>query len=137
MPAERNVSWSQLKIGITAMVALVVLAALIFLLTGSRSIFEKDVRLRTYMEDASGMVSGAPVRLNGILVGHVAAIRLSGLSDPRRVVEFDMDVLQKFVADIPEDSVAGISASNLLGDKFLNITKGKSPRHVQPNGELR
>ena len=28
-------------------------------------------------------------------------------------------------ADIPVDSVAGISAANLLGDKFINITKGR------------
>ena len=30
--------------------------------------------------------------------------------------------------DIPVDSVAGISAANLLGDKFINIVKGRRRR---------
>ena len=38
-----------------------------------------------------------------------------------------MMVQQKYLKDIPVDSVAGISAANLLGDKFINITKGRSP----------
>ena len=34
------------------------------------------------------------------------------------------------------DSKAAISASNLLGDKYINITKGTHPKHVQPGGEI-
>ena len=34
------------------------------------------------------------------------------------------------------DSVVGISAANLLGDKFINITKGQSPEHVKDGAEL-
>ena len=33
--------------------------------------------------------------------------------------------------------MAGITASNLLGDKFINITKGRDKRHVQDGGEIR
>ena len=33
--------------------------------------------------------------------------------------------------------MAGIAASNLLGDKFINITKGTQPHHVQPDDEIR
>ena len=35
-----------------------------------------------------------------------------------------MKVQEKYLQQIPVDSVAGISAANLLGDKFINITKG-------------
>ena len=39
------------------------------------------------MDDSSGMSEGAPVRLNGIPVGNVNKIELSGSKDPKRVVE--------------------------------------------------
>ena len=54
--AERSkVRWSELKVGIVAVAAMAVLAVLIFLLTGSRAIFEHNETLRTYMADAAGM----------------------------------------------------------------------------------
>ncbi len=39
--------------------------------------------------------------------------------------------------DIPEDSTAAVTAANLLGSKFIDITKGQSSRSVVPGGELR
>lgn len=136
--AERSkVRWSQLKVGIVALAAMIILAVLIFLLTGSRGVFQHNEIVRTYMEDASGMSQSAPVRLNGILVGTVQTIRISGSKEPKRAVEFEMAVLEKYMKDIPDDSTSEISASNLLGDKFINITKGKSATPVKPGGELR
>ena len=39
--------------------------------------------------------------------------------------------------DIPEDSTAAVTAANLLGSKFIDITKGQSATPVKPGGELR
>jgi ABC-type transporter Mla subunit MlaD len=36
--------------------------------------------------------------------------------------------------DIPIDSEAGIGAENVLGAKFINIRKGRSPTAIQPGG---
>ena len=41
------------------------------------------------------------------------------------------------LAQIPEDSVAGVDAANLLGDKYINITKGKSPIAIKDGGTLK
>lgn len=130
MAAPKKVSWSQLRVGITVLVALTILGVLIFLLTGSGGVFRNTITLRTFMADSGGMAIGAPVRLNGILIGNVEQIRLSGSKDPGRVVEFVMEVDDTYRPQIPVDSVAGISAANLLGDKFINITKGNAPRTV-------
>jgi phospholipid/cholesterol/gamma-HCH transport system substrate-binding protein len=89
------------------------------------------------MDDASGTATKAPVRLNGILVGYVDDIRLSGSSNPDRTVEFVLSIQESCLKDIPDDSLATITASSLLGDKFINITKGKSPRSLKAGGELR
>ena len=136
MPDASRIRWSQLKVGIVALAAMIILAVLIFLLTSSTGLFQNYVTLRTYMDDASGLVEGAPVRLNGITIGTVKTIRLSGAKNPNRAVEFDMSVRQQYLDQIPVDSVTQISAANLLGDKFINITQGKSPVHVKDGGEL-
>src|SRR5258708_6214053 len=137
MADPKKVSWAQLRVGVVAAASMLLAGVLIFLLTGKSSIFQGSFLLRTYMEDSAGMSEGSSVRLNGILAGTLKKIRLSAQGDPRRTVEIQMEVQNKFLERIPEDSVAGISASNLLGDKYINITKGKSSKHVEKGGELK
>ncbi|MGA2738395.1 MAG: MlaD family protein [Bryobacteraceae bacterium] len=137
MPERSKIRWSQLKVGVVAFAAMVILGVLIFLLTGNRNIFERDQIVRTYMADGAGMTESTPVRLNGILAGAVQGIRLSGSKDPRRAVEFRLTIQEKYMREIPEDSTAAVTAANLLGSKFIDITKGKSATPVKPGGELR
>jgi phospholipid/cholesterol/gamma-HCH transport system substrate-binding protein len=47
-----------------------------------------------------------------------------------------MLVPRHYLDQIPEDSKAAITASNLLGDKYVDISKGTSPRHVKDGGEI-
>src|SRR5215472_7447269 len=118
MASAQRVSWSKLRVGIAALVALAIIGTLIFLLTTSGNIFKRKITLRMYMDDASGTSESAPVRLNGIPVGNVKKILLSGDKDPHRAVEFILEIRGEFQQDIPDNSVAQISATNLLGDKF-------------------
>jgi phospholipid/cholesterol/gamma-HCH transport system substrate-binding protein len=111
-------------------------AVLIFLLTSQSNFFGGDFHLRTYMQDSEGLNANDPVRVNGILTGYIGRIRLSGSRDPKRTVEVDMVIRQRFLDQIPEDSKAAISSANLLGSKFLNIDKGVSPKHVEVGGEI-
>ena len=136
MPSPQKVSWSKLRVGVTALVALAIIGTLIFMLTTSGNIFKSKLTLRMFMDDASGTSESAPVRLNGIPIGNIKKIALSGDKNPARAVEFTLEVRGEFQKDIPEDSVAQISASNLLGDKFVNITRGRSPKVVQNGGEI-
>ena len=124
MPEARKVRWSQLKVGIVGLCAFIILFVLVFLLTQSQGLFHSTVTLRTYMDDASGLTEGTPVRLNGILVGNLDRVTLTNSRDPKRAVEFQMQIRSEYLPQIPEDSVVGIAASNLLGDKYLNITRG-------------
>jgi len=137
MPELSKVRWSQLKVGVVAFAAMVILAVLIFLLTGNRSPFERDQTVRTYMSDGAGMTESTPVRLNGILVGAVQGIKLSGSKDPNRAVEFELTIQEKYMRDIPDDSTAAVTAANLLGSKFIDITRGKSATPIKPGAELR
>ncbi|PWU09857.1 MAG: hypothetical protein C5B51_05410 [Terriglobia bacterium] len=137
MPDRSKVRWSQLKVGIVGLTSVLIAAVLIFLLTSRKGVFTHYVLLRTYVDDASGMQEGTAVLLNGITIGYLDKLRLTNSSDAKRVVEFDMMVDDKYLNDIPVDSVASISAANLLGGKLLDITKGRAAQHVREGDELR
>ena len=136
MPDARKVRWSQLKVGVVGICGFLILFVLVFLLTQSKGFFHNTITLRTYMDDASGITEGTPVRLNGILVGALDKVTLMNSTDPKRMVEFQMQIRAEYLPQIPEDSVVGLAASNLLGDKYLNITKGTG-KPVKDGGELK
>lgn len=136
MPIQNRATWARLKVGILAIFAMTILAVLIFLITGDTDIFESQVQVYTYMADAAALTEGAPVNLDGILIGKVKAIRLSGSKDPMKLVRIDMQLPQRRLRDIPVDSLASISSANVLGTKYINIKSGKSAMTVEAGGEL-
>ena len=119
-----------------AIAAMIILGVLIFLLTGNTKIFVKQDELYTYMNDATGVTTGSPVRLNGILAGKVEDVGLTGDTRPGRIVKMTLKVDHKMLQQIPVDSRAAIAAENLLGTKFINIRKGTKAIPIQPGAEL-
>ena len=120
-----------------ALVSMAILGVLIFLFTQDKPIWQRYSTLYTYMDDSAALAKGAPVRLNGILIGSVSDIGLSGSREPNRIVRVTMKVLRFRLENIPVDSIAGIDAENVLGTKFINIGMGKSRVTVQPEGEIK
>ncbi len=136
MPSPQRIRWAELRVGIMAIIALSILAYLIFLLSGSRGFFRSTADLYTYVGDSGDLADGAPVRLNGIDIGQVKRIELSGSDNPRRVVRIVMEVYTEFLSSIPVDSTAQVATTNLLSPRYVNITKGKSKETVKPGAEL-
>ena len=117
---------------------LIIVLILAWLLTGGGGeIFEPKSYLHSYMSDASGLIVNAAVQLNGIQIGKIDSVKLSALSDPKKVVWVQMKVKTKYLPAIPVDSTVAITADNLLGDKYLNITSGKREETVKSEAELR
>jgi len=136
MPVSKKVTWAQLRVGIVSAAALSLLAVVTFLITGETTFFRKEAKLYTHLSDSAAMAKGAPVRLNGVLIGRLAQIGLSRDKDPRRTIRLEMLVDEGMLQQIPVDSVVAVSAENVLGSKFLNIRKGQSGETVKPGGEL-
>ncbi len=135
MPQTRRLAWAQLRVGMMAIAAIAIFVVLVFLITGRRGLFTKTVRIRTYVDDSALLKVGSPVRLNGMEVGNVKFVQLSGQSG-RRTVEVVMDVRREFLPQIPADSMAAINPEGVFGDKYVNITRGKSPSPVVEGGEI-
>src|SRR5271156_744603 len=136
MAIQNRATWARLKVGILAIFAMTILAVLIFLITGQTNLFESQVMIYTYLSDAAALTTGSPVNLDGIPIGKVKTIRLSGSKDPMRLVRIDMQLPAHSLRDIPSDSLASISAANVLGTKYINIKSGKGTMPVGPDQEL-
>src|ERR1700691_1823085 len=126
MPVSSKAKWSQLRVGLMAIGSLCILGFLIFLMTSSKGLFKTTSDIYTYMGDSAALVEGSPVRLNGILIGPVTKVALSGIPSPRRVVRLTLSVEEQYFRSIPVDSTAKLTAENLLGAKYINIPQGRS-----------
>ena len=102
MAIQNRATWARLKVGILAIFAMTILAVLIFLITGNTNIFESNVMIYTYMADAAALTTGAPVNLDGIPIGKVKTIALSGSKDPMRLVRLDMQIPEHAAQEYPQ-----------------------------------
>ncbi len=106
-----------------------------YLLTGGTLLSPKS-KIYMYIPDATGLDKDSPVRVDGIDVGKVSKVELSGQTDPQRVVRVVMIVENVYLNSITDDSYAEISSDSLIGDKFVDVTSQTSAGHIMPNGEL-
>ncbi len=137
MPSAAKTHWSQLKVGIVAAIALAVLAALVVTMSGSNPLFRKTQVVYVYFDDSFAMTVGAtPVRLNGIPVGKVSGVDLSGEAAVNRTVRISLALNEESLSSIPVDSTAGLAQQNLLGARYINIKRGKSEQTIQPGAEI-
>jgi phospholipid/cholesterol/gamma-HCH transport system substrate-binding protein len=134
MPQRKDVRWSQLKVGLVALASLSLLAVTIFLITGQTGFFSESVTLHTFSSDAGGLKSGAVVRLAGVDAGNVRRVQLSGSPDPDKAVEIIMEVSRPFMKDIRADSQVALAAEGLLGERYVNISRGSSQAPQVPDG---
>jgi phospholipid/cholesterol/gamma-HCH transport system substrate-binding protein len=74
----------------------------------------------------------APVKIAGVRVGQVQSITLEPASE---VADVKLAIDKRY-DKIPQDSVATIFTSGLLGDQYVGIEYGSSKKDVAPGGTL-
>jgi phospholipid/cholesterol/gamma-HCH transport system substrate-binding protein len=127
MAYRKQLTWTELRVGLFVLVALFVLAAGIFYVTGGQALGPK-YRLKTYLPEVAGLTNGAPVRVDGVEVGNVENIRLlprtGKTPDRNKNIEVTMRVDRRYQDDILTDSTASLVTEGLLGNRYVNITRG-------------
>jgi phospholipid/cholesterol/gamma-HCH transport system substrate-binding protein len=128
MAQRKQLTWTELRVGLFVLVGLSVLAAGIFYVTGAGTIGPK-YRLITYLPEVSGLSNGAPVRLDGVEVGNVESIRLAPripgkVREKNRNIEVVMRVSKQYEKDILTDSAASLVTEGLLGNRYVNLSLG-------------
>jgi phospholipid/cholesterol/gamma-HCH transport system substrate-binding protein len=136
LPSQKQLKWSELRVGVTVIVASSTLALLLFLMSGTGGLFTRRMTLISYFDNASGLRAGAPVRLNGVDIGNVSAIRVVPDKDKQITpVEVVMKVTPKYKFNLRRDSVISLETAGVLGETFLDIDSSQAIGPVVQNGD--
>ncbi len=126
-------------------VASLVLALLLFLMSGTGGFFTKRITLVSYFDNAEGLRVGAPVRLNGVDIGNVMKIVIVPDKDKQLTpVEVIMKVSTKYSFNLRRDSVTSLETAGVLGETFMDMDSAQAvgppaqdgdtlPTHVHPD----
>jgi phospholipid/cholesterol/gamma-HCH transport system substrate-binding protein len=125
-------AWSELKIGLMSLVALVIAAVFIFLLTGANGFFWQRYPIKTVFPEVAGLKEGAPVRVAGVEIGSVVGIEFVGDR-----VEVAMEVLKESRPRITTTSFATLGSVSLLGEAAVDITASSAGTSIPDWGYVR
>lgn len=103
------------RLALPAVAAAVLVVSLVLLVGGGSD----GYRLRLVTDDAAGLRKDFSVKIAGAPVGKVTAVELDG-SD-RAVAELEIDASD---GPVGRDARAAIRASNLLGEKYVDLRPG-------------
>jgi len=117
MPRTRSLAWSELKIGLLTITAIVIAATLVMSLTGAKGWFWQRYTLKTRFPNVAGLAAGSPVRVAGVQVGSVKEILFAG-----EQVDVVFDVNKKVQERITDKSIAFLGSVSLLGSSAGDIT---------------
>ena len=137
MPSQKQLKWSQLKVGLTVLVASITLGILIFLMSGTGGLFSRKIVLKTYFDNANGLRVGAPVRLAGVDIGNVTGIRVVQDAGKRLTpVEVTMKVNTTFLFNLRKDSLTLLSTAGVLGETYIDIDSSQSKAPQVKDGDI-
>jgi phospholipid/cholesterol/gamma-HCH transport system substrate-binding protein len=121
MPRTRSLAWSELKVGVMAVIAIALTAILVVAVGGASGFFWQRYSLKTTFDNVQGLKSGAIVRVAGVEVGKVTDVDLKGSS-----VEVGLSIKKENQSRITSDSRASIGAMSLLGEPLIDVTPAAS-----------
>lgn len=125
-----------LAVGALFSLALVIVAVTIMAVGEESRLFSKKARYSVIFPSAEGLVVGSPVKMSGVVVGSVQAVRLS--TDPGTTgIEVEIGVDHSLAGRVREDSRAALRILQLLsGEKFVEIIPGSQDKAPLPEGSV-
>jgi phospholipid/cholesterol/gamma-HCH transport system substrate-binding protein len=124
LPSQKQLKWSQLRVGLTVLFASITLGVLTFLMSGTTGLFTSKITLKSYFDNAGGLRNGAPVRLQGVDVGNVTSVRVV----PKKPLTPD-DVIRK-------DSVTSLETAGVLGETYIDIDSSHAKAAEVTDGDV-
>src|SRR5947208_5017065 len=131
MPRTRSLAWSELKIGVMAVAALVLTALLIIAVGGASGFSWQRYELKTTFANVQGLKSGAIVRIAGVEVGKVTKVELSGAG-----VDVHLSIKKENQARVTSDSRASIGSMSLLGEPLIDVSPASTGTPLKDGDRL-
>jgi phospholipid/cholesterol/gamma-HCH transport system substrate-binding protein len=136
MAQRKQLTWTELRVGLFVLVGLFILAVAIFYITGA-GILGPKYRLYTYLPEVEGVAAGAPVRLDGVAIGNVEKIALNPQpKDRTQSIQLILRIDKKFSKDVRTDSTASLVTEGLLGDRYVTIKRGLTGDELKANSTI-
>lgn len=132
MPRTRSLAWAELKIGLISVIAVIIAATLIFMLSGEAGFFWQRYSVKAQFTSVPGLKPGAPVRVAGVEVGSVTEVIFVGAK-----VEVVMELSKEMQPRVTTDSLASIGSVSLLGEGAVDITASTTGQPVPEWGYVR
>jgi phospholipid/cholesterol/gamma-HCH transport system substrate-binding protein len=132
MPRTRSLAWSELKIGLLTITAIVIAGVLVFSLTGSKGWFWQRYTLKTRFPNVAGLAAGSPVRVAGVQVGSVKDIVFAG-----EQVDVVFEVNKKVQQRITQNSTAFLGSVSLLGSSAVDISPSTTGEPIEEFGYVK
>jgi phospholipid/cholesterol/gamma-HCH transport system substrate-binding protein len=140
MAQHNQLTWTELRVGLFVLAGAVLLAVVIFYVTGGGG-WGPKYRLRAFLPEVDGLSLGAPVRVDGVEVGNVEKISIAvprpgEATSKDRNIEVDLRIQKNFDSYIRSDSSAGLITEGLLGNRYVDIDRGYVGRVLQNDEEI-
>ncbi|MBQ7738877.1 MAG: outer membrane lipid asymmetry maintenance protein MlaD [Desulfovibrionaceae bacterium] len=116
-------SFRETLVGVFVLLGLICVAYLTIRL-GKMDVFgQEGFLLKARFESVSGLRTGADVEMAGVPIGKVSKIEID--PDPMRT-QAVVYLLLKQDFKLSDDTIASIKTSGLIGDKYVNLSRGGS-----------
>jgi phospholipid/cholesterol/gamma-HCH transport system substrate-binding protein len=140
MAQHKQLTWAELRVGLFVLAGAVLLAVVIFYVTGGGG-WGPKYRLHAFLPEVGGLALGAPVRVNGVEVGNVEkiviALPMPGAPPSKEHnIEVDLRIQKSFESYIRSDSTAVLITEGLLGNRYVDIERGFVGRVLQNDDEI-
>jgi phospholipid/cholesterol/gamma-HCH transport system substrate-binding protein len=135
--ARRQLSYTELRVALFVLAAVALLIVGIFYVTGAGA-WQSKYTVKTYLPEADGLVTGAPVSLGGVHVGNVSGLRVNpDAKTPNENIEVLMDIFEKDKEWVRTNSTATLVTQGALGNRYVSVTRGTPPHPViEPGGTI-
>jgi phospholipid/cholesterol/gamma-HCH transport system substrate-binding protein len=140
MAQHKQLTWTELRVGLFVLAGIVLVGVGIFYVTGTGALGPK-YRLVTFLPEVDGLAIGAPVSINGVEVGNVDSISIAPSRGnqppaPDRSVEVVMRINRDFRDYVRTDSYATLLTEGFLGNRVVSIQRGYTGQVLGDGQEL-
>ncbi len=133
--ATGGIGWRNLRTGILFIGGILLAGTLGLIIGKNTSLLSRHDTAYLFLTDIRGLSEGNMVAILGKKIGVVQSMDFAERNDTAGVV-VTLDIVHDFFPLIPRDSRAIVKALGVLGDKYVEISLGRSEELLQDGGYL-
>ncbi len=132
---KSSLRFSNLKVGLTIFIGLVIFFIFIFLVGTEGNYFSSTYDLKIFVDNTEGLTEGSMVTLGGLKIGSVSDLEFTRRNGENGI-NITLSIKSNYKKQITNSSNATIKTIGLLGDRFVDISIGQPNDPPLSQGEF-